>query len=495
MINNFLIYFQKDLNLFLISIFFVSIVIFLSEFFFKHYKLKSNIIRKLVHILVGVAASFTPFFFNSNLPQIFIALTFISINYLAINNNFLISIHSIERKSYGTTFFSVSFLILSVFFWEYKSFFLLSFMMLSLSDPLASMVGENCKNPKIFYVLGDRKSIEGSITFFVVSIIILFIGSSILLTLSLPSKIFFSIFIAIGATIAEISSSKGSDNISIPIVSILLMIAYEYRFKYVNHVYDIIYSEIFILFIIMIALLFITHKIKLLSFSGFLGATLMGTFLIMFKSISYILLFIIFFIFSSLISKIFKKEDFYNTKGSKRDLIQVYSNGGAALLICIYDYFSPSAFNILLFSSSIAAAMADTWGTEFGKISKSKPKSIISMKSVNHGESGGITLIGTFASLLGSCIIGFSTYFLFRISIYEVVLIILSGFIAALIDSILGATLQGKFKLLKTNKIIEENQKDTIHISGLKWMTNDLVNLANTFISPFIFITFHLILS
>ena len=44
-------------------------------------------------------------------------------------------------------------------------------MMLSLSDPLASMVGENCKNPKIFYVLGDRKSIEGSITFFVVSII------------------------------------------------------------------------------------------------------------------------------------------------------------------------------------------------------------------------------------------------------------------------------------------------------------------------------------
>ena len=116
------------------------------------------------------------------------------------------------------------------------------------------------------------------------------------------------------------------------------------------------------------------------------------------------------------------------------------------------------------------------------------------MKSVNHGVSGGVTMIGTLASLLGSCVIGISTYFLFGISIQGVILIILSGFIAALIDSILGATLQGRFKLLKTGEIIEENQKDTIHISGLKWMTNDMVNLANTFISPFILITFYLIL-
>lgn len=271
MINNFLLYFQKDLNPFLISIFFVSIVILLSEILFKSTKIESNTIRKLVHISIGGAASFTPYFFNSNLPQIFLALTFILINYAALNNNFLISIHSIRRKSYGTTFFPLSFLILSIFFWEYEPYFFLSFMILSFSDPLASIVGENIKKPRKFYVMGDRKSIEGSITFFVISLIILFTGSSLLLTLSLPSKIFFSIFTAIGATIAEMSSSRGSDNISIPIVSILLMIAYEYRFKNINDIYDILNSEIFILIIIMIALLFIAHKIKLLSLSGFLG--------------------------------------------------------------------------------------------------------------------------------------------------------------------------------------------------------------------------------
>jgi uncharacterized membrane protein len=116
------------------------------------------------------------------------------------------------------------------------------------------------------------------------------------------------------------------------------------------------------------------------------------------------------------------------------------------------------------------------------------------MKSINHGESGGVTLIGTFASLLGSCIIGFSTYLLFGISTKQVITIIMSGFTAALIDSILGATLQGRFKLLKTNMIIEKDKKDSIHISGLKWMTNDIVNVVNTFISPLIFIILYKIL-
>ena len=244
----------------------------------------------------------------------------------------------------------------------------------------------------------------------------------------------------------------------------------------------------------MICLLFITQRIKLLSLSGFLGASLMGTFLIFLKSINYILIFIIFFVLSSLISKILKKENSYLIKGSERDLIQVYSNGGIALLICIYDYFLPSNLNILLFSSSIAAAMADTWGTEFGKLSRSRPISIITLKSINHGESGGITLVGTLASFIGSCIIGFSTYYLFKVSDLDIALVILSGFIAALIDSILGATIQGKFKFKSTSKVIEKQIKGTIHISGFKWMTNDMVNLANTFISPIIFIILYMIL-
>ena len=126
------------------------------------------------------------------------------------------------------------------------------------------------------------------------------------------------------------------------------------------------------------------------------------------------------------LSKILKKASFYTSKGSRRDIFQVYANGGIALLICIVSHFINDSILVYLFFSSVAAAMSDTWGTEFGKISKSKPRSIISMKSINHGESGGVTLIGTFASLLGSCIIGFSTYLLFGISTKQVIIIIMS---------------------------------------------------------------------
>ena len=138
--------------------------------------------------------------------------------------------------------------------------------------------------------------------------------------------------------------------------------------------------------IILIFLLYVFLRLDALSLSGFFGAVLMGVVLIMLTNLSYLALLAIFFILCSIISKLIKKKYFISTKGSKRDVVQVYANGGIALLICLYDYFHPSSLNILLFSSSVAAAMSDTWATEFGKLSKSKPRSI--------GGNCGISTLG-----------------------------------------------------------------------------------------------------
>jgi uncharacterized protein (TIGR00297 family) len=319
-----------------------------------------------------------------------------------------------------------------------------------------------------------------------------YFGSSLLLPYSFSYILCFSFFIASFATIAELISARGSDNISIPVTSILLMIAFDFRFSGTLHINQIIVSGYFFMLIILIFLLYVFLRLDALSLSGFFGAVLMGVVLIMLTNLSYLALLAIFFILCSIISKLIKKKDFISTKGSKRDVVQVYANGGIALLICLYDYFHPSSLNILLFSSSVAAAMSDTWATEFGKLSKSKPRSIISFKTIKHGESGGITLIGTFGSFIGSAIIGSSAFLLFSISVIDVLGIVLSGFFSAIIDSILGATLQGKYKLIDSDKIIEVKNKKSTHFSGYKWMTNDIVNLINTSVAPLLFLIFYL---
>ena len=68
---------------------------------------------------------------------------------------------------------------------------------------------------------------------------------------------------------------------------------------------------------------------------------------------------------------------------------------------CIYEYFNPNPINIYLYAATVAAATSDTWATEFGKLSKSKPISITLFEPIEHGLSGGITMIGTFGSILG----------------------------------------------------------------------------------------------
>ena len=484
--------FKDNLLVFSASVFAIITLIIMSEFFFNKKTTTSNFNRKLIHILVGCFASFSPLFFSSNLPSIALALIFIFIDIINVKYQLLKSIESINKLSMGTIFFPISYLIFSLFFWNYTEFFILSFLILSIADPLASIIGENINEPKVYRVWIDKKSIEGSITFFTTSFLILYIGSYLLLPYSLSYILCFSFFIASSATIAELISARGSDNISIPVTSILLMIAFDFRFSGTLHLNQIIVSSYFFMLIILIFLLYVFLRFDALSLSGFFGAVLMGVVLIMLTNLSYLALLAIFFILCSIISKLIKKKDFISTKGSKRDVVQVYANGGIALLICLYNYFQPSSLNILLFSSSIAAAMSDTWATEFGKLSKSKPRSIISFKTIKHGESGGITLIGTFGSFIGSAIIGYSAFLLFSISVIDVLGIIISGFFSALIDSILGATLQGKYKLIGSERIIEVENKNSTHFSGYKWMTNDIVNLINTSVSPLLFLIFYL---
>ena len=184
----------------------------------------------------------------------------------------------------------------------------------------------------------------------------------------------------------------------------------------------------------------------------------MGVIIILVGSQYFFMLLAIFFILSSVLSKILKRASFYRTKGSERDIIQVYANGGIALLLSIIYFLNNDPVYIYLFASSVAAAMSDTWGTEFGKLSKHKPISITSLKSIDHGISGGITRIGTLGSLLGSSIIGFSTWFMIPIPTHIIYGIILSGFLSSLFDSILGDIFQGKYKK-QNGEIIEVKEK------------------------------------
>ena len=100
-----------------------------------------------------------------------------------------------------------------------------------------------------------------------------------------------------------------------------------------------ILSSPFLITILCSALIFyIAFKLKTLSIDGFLGAFLMGVIIILIGSQYFFMLLAIFFILSSVLSKILKKASFYRTKGSQRDIFRYMRM--AEFFIVIHNIFS-----------------------------------------------------------------------------------------------------------------------------------------------------------
>jgi uncharacterized membrane protein len=143
------------------------------------------------------------------------------------------------------------------------------------------------------------------------------------------------------------------------------------------------------------------------------------------------------------------------------------------------------------FCASLAAANADTWATEIGSFSKTKPRSITSWKIVEPGTSGGITLAGSLASIAGSSLIALLTWVFDRENFLIPVLIITAGSLGSVVDSVFGATLQSIYSCTKCGKTTEKHPihgcgGSTIHIYGIPWINNDVVNAACTTSAAFL---------
>src|SRR5699024_6610308 len=100
---------------------------------------------------------------------------------------------------------------------------------------------------------------------------------------------------------------------------------------------------------------------------------------------------------------------------------------------------------LLLAFVIFAGASADTFASEIGSLSKGKVISLIGFNEIPRGLSGGVSLLGILASLLGALLLAIFAYPEF--GIYGVKFCFVLGFIGSIIDSILGYIFQRKYRL------------------------------------------------
>jgi len=232
----------------------------------------------------------------------------------------------------------------------------------------------------------------------------------------------------------------------------------------------------------------LAYRVHSLSKSGAVAALIVGTVVFGFGGWLWAILLLIFFITSSGLSRAFKKrkqglsEKF--SKGSERDAGQVFGNGGlATLFVLVHALYPESMIGWVGFAASLAAVNADTWATELGVLNPTPPRMITDLrKRVEKGTSGGISLFGTLASLLGAAVIALpAAWFAHDWTLLPIITV--AGLAGALFDSFLGATVQAMYFCPADQRETEKHPlhtcgTETVHIRGWAWLDNDWVNFA-----------------
>ena len=151
-----------------------------------------------------------------------------------------------------------------------------------------------------------------------------------------------------------------------------------------------------------------------------------------------------FFIFGNLITKYKYREKRKRRVAQKvRTARNVFGNGGAAMIYAVFYGLSQNPIFLIAFLGAMATASADTFATEIGQAHEKHPRMITTLKKAEVGSNGAISISGLVAAIMGSGIIALIPLFFGEKPLVFIIGTI-SGFIGCNIDSLLGATIEGK---------------------------------------------------
>jgi dolichol kinase len=190
----------------------------LAELAYVKFKVKVEFTRKFVHIASGLLCMIFPVFIENKWLVLVLSTNFFILLLISIKFNFLKSINKVERKTYGSFLFPVTIFILYCFydFTGQLFFYYLPLLIFALSDPMGALVGK--KFPiETYTVFGGKKSWGGSLAFFVSALIICW-GYFYVFNDFNVYHVILGTLIAFVGTIAEGVSSKGIDNVTVPLV-------------------------------------------------------------------------------------------------------------------------------------------------------------------------------------------------------------------------------------------------------------------------------------
>lgn len=240
-----------------------------------------------------------------------------------------------------------------------------------------------------------------------------------------------------------------------------------------------------------VAISLAAHRVHALSARGALAAIVVGTGVFTGLRIRGAAMLLAFFTSSTLLGRLPTSVRFEQRRGRERDAVQVLANGGVAAVLALASSLTRRQFRPLFiagFGGAVATTTADTWATEIGSRSRTRPRSILTLRPTALGASGGVTMAGLAASAAGASLIaGLASASIAsrpRQALMLTIPIAVGGFMGSLVDSLLGATVQEvrfcEVCAVETEERVHRCGTQTRMTRGASWCNNDTVNAIAT---------------
>ena len=194
---------------------FVFAIIGLSALLLKLGWLKDEGSRKFIHVGVGnwIIVAYVVF------DQLWLALippfTFIILNYISYRFDLVKAMEREDKSSsdLGTVYYAISLfmvVLMDYLFFNDWMFSMIPILIMAYGDGLSAIIGMRFESAKVF----QNKSVYGTLTMFVVSLIIGFV---------LLNSLWIVVLVAATAALVELYSPRGFDNLTVPLLVYLLL--------------------------------------------------------------------------------------------------------------------------------------------------------------------------------------------------------------------------------------------------------------------------------
>jgi phytol kinase len=235
---------MEDIIVFFIAIIYAVIILTIADLGRRKLNLGSDFTRKIVHLFAGAAIWTVPYYPHPWVAT-FVALTFVIMLLLANTERFgrffaaMARPEDLEHGSVrGPLWYAVSITILTAIFTftGYDQYYFIAggaIMIMMLGDGMSAPIGMKYGSNHTRVIFGSKRSIEGCLGLFIFG----FIGAMVAfwwfgifsLTVFTASVGYINMTLlaligALTATIVELVSPKGTDNVTLPMITSVVML-------------------------------------------------------------------------------------------------------------------------------------------------------------------------------------------------------------------------------------------------------------------------------